>query len=109
MADEAFFAHLQGVAFAMLGASADRGSYHLAACLVVKINIGFQASERLGSIVHNLVDELVKIKNRGDLLGGLLQLQQVLYLHGLQGSEASRSKARDRRRGSHETVSPRQS
>ena len=64
----------------MQSAAVDSGQHHLLALFVMQINAGFDASEGVGHIIHNLVDELVEIENRSNFLSRFLQRSAVLRL-----------------------------
>jgi hypothetical protein len=77
------FANFQAVA----------GAVHFAACtamgarkrqfatlFVVQVDVRIHTSERSGYLVHNLIHELVEVKNRADFLSGLLHLEKIFHL-----------------------------
>ncbi len=60
------------------------GHHHVAVLFVVQVDAGFQATEGVHDFVHDAVDELVEIKNRGDFLRGLLHALQIFDQIGRQ-------------------------
>jgi hypothetical protein len=52
----------------------------------VQVDARFETAKRLGNFVNHAVDELVKVKDRGDSLGGLLHALQIVYEIGGQST-----------------------
>ena len=80
VADHAFLANLQTETLAVHGTAVDAAHHHFSASFVVKIDAAFQQAEGMGYVVHDVVDELIEVENRADLLRSLLQLLQAFYL-----------------------------
>ena len=59
----AFSADLEPLAFVMKCAAVNSGQYDFGVGLVVQIDVSFDASERTGDIIHNLVDELIQVED----------------------------------------------
>jgi hypothetical protein len=59
----------------------------------MQIDAGFHAAKGSGHVIHNIVDELIEIENRRDLLRRFLQLLEIFYLSsylvGTQGSNGN--------------------
>jgi hypothetical protein len=66
--------------------SAHQGQF--AALFVVKIDVRIQASEGMGDLVHDLIDEPVEVKDGADFLSGFLQLEKLLDLIEIKGVRA---------------------
>ena len=66
----------------MHGAAVDASHHHLSAFFVVQIDAGSPAAEGTGHVIHDVVDELIEVENRGDLLRSFLQFLQVFDLVG---------------------------
>jgi hypothetical protein len=56
----------------MKGAAMHSGQNQLAVLLVVQVNVSFDATERACNLIHDSVDERIEVKNRRDILSGLL-------------------------------------
>ena len=95
IADHAFLANLQTMTFVVDAASVHAGHHHLAAFLVVQVDAGFHAAKGTGHVIHDVVDELIEVEDRSDLLRRLLQLLQVLYLIDAQAGERETHQRRD--------------
>jgi hypothetical protein len=65
-----------------LAAGAAMGAHkrEFTALLVVQVDVRIQASEGVGDLVDDLINELIEVKDRADFLSGLLELQEVLHL-----------------------------
>src|ERR1700728_5139774 len=80
VADHAFLADLQTKTFLVDAATMHAVEHHLSARLVVQVDAGFKAAEGTGNVVHDVLDELIEIEDRSDLLGGFLQFLKFLNL-----------------------------
>src|SRR5580698_8578594 len=68
------------MAFVVDRAAMHAGEHHFPAFFVVQVDAGFQTAEGTGYIIHDVVDELIEVEDRSDLLRRLLQLLQLLHL-----------------------------
>src|ERR1700719_595669 len=84
VADHAFFANLQTMAFVVHATAMHPGHYHFRSFLIMQINAGFHAAKGARYVIHDVVDELIKVEYGVDLLRGLLQSLQVFHLAGMQ-------------------------
>jgi hypothetical protein len=64
------------------------GKHHLTAFFVMQIDAGFHAAKGPGHVIHNIVDELIEIENRRDLLRRFLQFAGDLLPVQLSGRHA---------------------
>src|SRR5258708_4758196 len=87
IADHAFLADLQTMAFVVHAASVHAREYHLTTFLVMQIYACLDAAERVSYVIHDVVDELIEVEDRGDLLRGFLQALQILDLIIAQGTD----------------------
>src|SRR5581483_12493027 len=63
----------------------DSGQYQFCALRVVQVDVRLHAAERTRGIVDHVINELVQVKNRADLLRRLLQLQEIFDLSKIEG------------------------
>ena len=61
------------------------GGFQFAMRFVVQIEIGLHASECAGDVVYDVIDQLVEIKNGGDLPRPFLQLEEMFNLFWVYG------------------------
>jgi hypothetical protein len=74
------------MSFAMHFASMYAGHYHFVLLFVVQVDAGFHTTERPRHVIHDAVDELVKVQNRCDLLCGPLHPLQIFNEIGLHSA-----------------------
>jgi hypothetical protein len=70
------------VALLVNGAAVNASQNHGLAAVVTQKNIGFHASEGDSDVADHTVDQFIQVKNRRDLLGCPLQLEQIVNLVG---------------------------
>lgn len=76
-------ANFQAMAITMnsaAGTAVRAGQFQFPAFPVVQVDVGINAAERPGNIVHDLIDKFVEIEDGRNALGCLLQFQQVFDL-----------------------------
>src|SRR5579863_8387204 len=89
--DHSFHTDFQPMTLAMYAATPHSGKHHLAVFLVMQVNACFQAAKRLSDFIDDIIDELVKIKDRRDALRGFLHALQVFDDIGGQTSDGKNS------------------
>src|SRR5207244_5489788 len=73
----ALFSDLQPMSLTVYGAAMHAGDDQFSPTLIVQENVGLQAAKRGRHVIDNLIDELIEVEHRGDLLGCLFLFQQV--------------------------------
>ena len=76
---EPFLADLQPVSFHVNGATLHSGQYHFAVFRLMQVHADVDASERTRNVVDDLVDQLIQVENRIDLLRRLLQFEKLMH------------------------------
>src|SRR5207253_9186651 len=80
VAHHPLFSDLQPMSLTVHGATMHAGDDQFSPLLIVPESVGLQAAKRGRYVIDNLIDELIEVEDRSDLLGCLFQLQQVLHL-----------------------------
>src|SRR5208282_6257393 len=86
-----------------LAAGAAMGTHErqFAAFFVVQVDVGIQASEGLGDLVDDLINQLVEVKDGTDFLSGLLQLEKLVYLIEMKRARVGGKRCREAWTGCH--------
>src|SRR5437764_12416448 len=79
------------MSFAVKCATADTGQFQLASLFIMQIEVRLNAAKRAGDMVHNLIDQNVKIEDGRNLRDPLLQFEQIVNLPALQRAIDHRS------------------
>src|SRR5438874_13794970 len=72
-------------------ASADTCQFQLPSLCIMQIEVRLNAAKRAGDMVHNLIDQNVKIEGGRNLRDPLLQFEQIVNLPALQRAIYHRS------------------
>src|ERR1700677_2864196 len=80
VAHHPLLANLQPETLAVHGTTVHAAHHHFSASFIVKIDGGLQKTEGMRYLIDDIVNQLIEIENRTDLMRSLLEFLQALYL-----------------------------